>query len=145
MKQNLLKGIIRVYAGMAVKRFMLAIAVFLLLQGCKGEDQVLLPASRRIRFELFTSQDFSKETNSITFESSISDGRTVLWDSVFNAIPLKDIPTEMNKIVFEKVVLNSSPELKVGFKYTIENVGISWYYEKALLGEQIKTVTFDFR
>ena len=122
-------------------RFVLAL-LLLILTGCKN-DEIAPPAPRTIRFELFTNQDFSQDTNSIIFEPSVSVGNTVLWDSVFTSMKVKEIPTEANKIIFEKVIRTNDAELKVGFKYTISNVGTSWYYEKVTT--PVDTVTFDFK
>lgn len=116
----------------------------LLTTGCK-KDEVVPAAPRTIRFELYTDQDFSLDTKSIVFKPNITDGNKVLWDSVFSAVQIKDIPSPAHKIVFEKVILNNSSDLKVGFEYTIENVGISWYYVKATPAEATKTVSFNFR
>jgi hypothetical protein len=116
----------------------------LLTTSCK-KDEVAPVGPRTIRFELYTDQDYSLETNSIVFKPNITDGNKVLWDSVFSAVQIKDIPSPAHKIVFEKVILNNSSDLKAGFEYTIENVGVSWYYVKATPAESIKTVSFNFR
>lgn len=150
MKQIFLKEKAKTHGSMSRQGGSVAMAglilsfSLLLAAGCKNED--LAPSTpRTIRFELYTDQDFSKETNSIVFEPSISDGRTVLWDSVFTSMQLKDIPSEAHKIVFEKVIRNNNAELKVGFKYTLDNVGYSWFYDKSTPGVQLKTVTFNFK
>ena len=116
----------------------------LVFSGCKDDDDADLEISpRKVRFELYTDQDFSSETDSIIFEPRIV-GDTVLWDSAFT-LHVKDIPAATDKIVFEKVVPNDdNSELKVGFRYTIIGVGISWYNQKLSPGEQFKTVSFNF-
>jgi hypothetical protein len=109
----------------------------------------------RIRFELYTDKDFSTDARPITFEAQIrkyyppgsTPQLTTLWDSVLNTRPLKNIPSASNKIVFEKPMpeIGANNELSVGFKYTIEGVGISWYYVSIKPNEKQKTVSFNFK
>lgn len=118
--------------------------VMLGFAGSCSDDNYVAPPQRTIRFELFTDQDFSQDINSIIFMPSVSAGATVLWDSTFNTMRIKDIPGGANKIVFEKKI-DATSELKVGFRYSIENVGISWYYEQVLASEPSKVISFNFK
>jgi hypothetical protein len=111
---------------------------------CTYNDAVQPIPTRKIKFELFTEQDFSAEINTITFEASISAGKNILWDSTFAPMAIKDIPKIDRLISFEKIVKDGS-NLKVGFKYSIEGVGTSWYYEQMLSAEASKTLSFSFK
>lgn len=116
-----------------------------LISSCKDDDSIKPAASRKVKYELFTTSDFSQETDIITFEARIV-GKKVIWDSVLAPMQIKDIPSAVNKIVFEKEVPeDDNSELTVGFKYTIEGVGISWHNERLLAGEELKVVSFDFQ
>lgn len=124
-------------------RNVLCLAVLVFVLSCSN-DKYVAPQQRTIRFELFTDQDFSQDSNSIIFMPSVSAGNTVLWDSTFNAMLIKDIPGGANKIVFEKKI-DATSELKAGFRYSIENVGISWHYEQVLTSESSKVISFNFK
>ncbi|MBS1490003.1 MAG: hypothetical protein JSS93_05715 [Bacteroidetes bacterium] len=114
------------------------------LSSCTNNNLQHPVSLRQIKFELFTDQDFSNETGNIIIEPSISAGNVVLWDSAFAPMAIKDIPKIDRMITFEKMV-RTNANLKVGFKYTIENVGMSWQYEQMLSTEKTKTVSFNFK
>ncbi|MBS1558541.1 MAG: hypothetical protein JST69_07405 [Bacteroidetes bacterium] len=123
--------------------FLFCIAYFV-LSGCTNNTFQQPVSLRQIKFEFFTDQDFSNETGNIIIEPSISAGNVILWDSVFAPMAIKDIPKIDRMISFEKIMRNNA-NLKVGFKYAIENVGMSWHYEQMLSTEKTKTVSFNFK
>lgn len=109
---------------------------------CDGSD-----VFRKVRFSLYTESDFSNNNENITFTLSIrkSTGQ-VIWDSVLPPMKIKDIPNRNNKLIVEKIVpVNDCSFLKVGFIYAIENVGISWFWERSNPGQTLKEVDFNFR
>ena len=101
---------------------------------------------RKVRFELYTTQNFAGEQQMITFKLRMTDGPNTIWDSTLAPMPLKTIPFIENKLVVEKTVPgNNNAQLVTGFIYTLENVGISWFNEVLNTGEKNKTVSFDFK
>jgi hypothetical protein len=104
------------------------------------------PIDRTVQFSLFTDQDFSHDEKLITFRVAIEKYPNItIWDSVLAPMKIKDIPSLSNKIIFEKLIHNEAGRLKVGFYYTIENVGISWFYDAMEPWEASKKVDFNFR
>jgi len=103
--------------------------------------------TRKVQFTLFTDKDFSANNNTITFKVSIQNSASqTLWDSTFAPMQIKDIPKAVNKLVVEKAVPNNDPSLlKVGFYYTIDNVGSSWHIDLFNAGEIFKQVEYDFQ
>jgi len=102
---------------------------------------------RKIQFSLYTDRDFSSDNKNITFTLFIQNPASqVLWDSVLTPMKIKEIPDLAHKLVIEKTVPgNDGSLLKVGFRYAIENVGISWYFDSSSAGEKFKIVDFNFR
>ena len=101
---------------------------------------------RKVQFVLYTTGDHSADNHQITFRLAIQNSNSqVLWDSVLAPMLIKDIPDIAHKISFEKTISANSAQLKVGFYYSIENVGNSWHLESFDAGTSIKTVDFDFQ
>ena len=102
---------------------------------------------RLVQFDLYTDKDFSHVNNIITFKISIQKATDeVLWDSVLAPMQIKDIPQLAQKLVVEKYVPGNDPSLlKVGFYYSIENVGYSWHLDSFEPGEIFKIVNFNFQ
>ena len=100
--------------------------------------------NRKIRFQLYTDQDFSGNTSIIKFSLFIKDTNGTLLDSALAPMEIKDIPNAANKLVFEKAVAGTS-DLAAGFRYEIVNVGSSWYVDTCKAGTNYKVVDFDFR
>ena len=96
---------------------------------------------------LYTGEDFSSSDNTITFALSIrTSTNEVLWDSVLPPMKVRDIPDITKKLVIEKSLTgNTCDLLKIGFIYYIEDVGVSWYWEKVSPGESFKRIEFNFR
>ncbi len=103
--------------------------------------------SRTIQFSLYTSQNFSIYNDSISFLLRIRNAKgQVLWDSTLPKMRIKDIPKFENRILVEKAVPDAdSSVLKVGFVYTVDNVGISWYQDTCHKSTAFKVMSFDFR
>jgi hypothetical protein len=129
-----------------VNRYLLfsLLCSLVMISGCKNDD-ITRQSLRKLAFELFTDQDFSAETGTIIFKPVIIDNRTVLWDSTFAPMLIKEIPASINKIAFQKIIANNHSELKVGFEYTIVDVGTSGYYERAPDDGQFRKITFNFK
>lgn len=118
--------------------FLLAIA------SCnKSKNETL--QDRTVQFQLYTDQDFSNEQNMISFKLTIEKWpNIILWDSVLAPIRIKDIPSFANKFTVEKTVKNERGQLKVGFYYTIAEVGTSWFLQPMESRESFKLVDFNF-
>ena len=102
---------------------------------------------RKIQFILYTTADFSDDESNISFSVSIQNSQNqVLWDSSLAPMKIKDIPDLAHKLLVEKTFADDGNEiLKVGFNYSIENVGYSWFYDTCSVGETFKQVNFDFQ
>ena len=102
---------------------------------------------RKVQFVLYTDKDFSSDNNTITFKVSIKkSGNQVLWDSTLTPMKIKDIPNTAHKIIIEKAIPGNDPSLlKVGFYYSIKDVGNSWYLNAFNVGETFKVVDFNFQ
>ena len=102
---------------------------------------------RKIQFILYTTADFSDDESNISFSVSIQNSQNqVLWDSSMAPMKIKDIPDLAHKLLIEKTFVGDGNEtLKVGFNYSIENVGYSWFYDTCSVGETFKQVNFDFQ
>src|SRR5215472_12508926 len=100
--------------------------------------------NRKIRFQLYTDQNFSSNTSVIKFSLFIRGTNGILLDSALAPMEIKDIPNAANKLVFEKAVAGNS-DLAAGFRYEIDNVGTSWYIDSCKAGTYYKVVDFNFR
>ena len=102
---------------------------------------------RKVQFVLYTDKDFSSDNHTITFKASIKkSGNQVLWDSTLAPMKIKDIPNVAHKLIVEKTVPGNDPSLlKVGFYYSIKDVGNSWYLNAFNVGETFKVVDFNFQ
>jgi hypothetical protein len=102
---------------------------------------------RKVRFVLYTDKDFSSDNDSIFFKLSIRKARNqVLWDSMLAPMKIKDIPDLARRLIVNKLVPGNDPSLlKVGFYYSIKNVGNSWHVEPLNVGETFKVVDFNFQ
>jgi hypothetical protein len=131
--------------------FILCVAMAVAGSACK--KQTTAPPNdgtgtqRQVQFSLYTDKDLSADNNFITFKLSIQNSSsTTLWDSTLAPMRIKDIPNLANKLEFVKWVPNNDPSLlKVGFYYTIENVGNSWHLDSFNAGETLKKIEFNFQ
>ena len=114
-----------------------------------GDHSNNLPA-RKVRFILYTKEDFSTDNHNITFSLFIrrdtrASSKTLL-DSALATMKVKDIPDSLHKIVIEKwVPQNDTSSLAVAFTYYIENVGYSWYLQPFPAGDTLKVLEYSFR
>ena len=102
---------------------------------------------RLVQFLLFTRSELSNDNTAVTFTLSIKKPTgEVLWDSVLAPIKIKDIPDLDHPLFVEKYVPGNDPSLlKVGFFYTIDNVGNSSFTIPFEPGETLKKVGFNFQ
>ena len=118
---------------------------------CKKYNSDYTPVStkfpRRVQFVLYSDKDLSTDNNTITItlsiERSIND---ILWDSVLPPMRIKDIPKLSEALAVEKYVPGNDQSLvKVGFHYTIDNVGNASHMDPFEPGETFKIVRFNFQ
>jgi hypothetical protein len=118
-----------------------------------AEPQKTQPVSdsvepQTIKFVLFTSKDFSNYNGNITFTLSVrrNGTRQAIWDSILPPMRVSEIPGPSNKIIIEKTFpANAGAISRAGFIYSLEHVGISWYWNYLAGGETFKTVEYDFQ
>src|SRR5436190_5286721 len=135
-----------------MKKFIIPICPILLavLTGisCKKDysshDVTKSATSRKIRFQLYTNQDFSSNSSVINFSILIRNASKTLLDSALAPMQIKDIPDATHKIVIEKTVSDDS-DLAASFRYEIQNVGISWYIDTSKAGNQVKVIDYAFQ
>jgi|SRR5215204_4291966 len=129
----------------------LFVSMIMIVASCKKYNSDYTPAStkfpRRVQFVLYSDKDLSNDNNTITITLSIEKSvNDVLWDSVLPRMRIKDIPMLAESLVVEKYVPGNDPSLlKVGFHYTIENVGNSSHMDPLEPGETFKIVSFNFQ
>jgi hypothetical protein len=114
--------------------------------GAAALEKIDQTVHRRIQFGLFTDKDFSKDKDTITFTLFIQNSRNkILWDSALAPMEIKDIPDSAHRIIIRKKVPgNNMSLLKVGFRYSIQNIGSSSYIDTSAAGETFKIVNFNF-
>ena len=131
---------------------LVAFAALINFYSCKKEtSQQLEPppiaeTETKFRFILYTTRDFSNVPNDINFKMYIRNNMQIIVDSSLVTLPIKDIPNAANKLVFERTVKgNYEGKYKAGFIYTIEDVGIAWYFDSCNVGTPEKDIEYDFR
>jgi hypothetical protein len=133
------------------KLLVLSVLCIFLLVSCKKNNADLPPnklsTTKTIRFQLYTNQDFSTNESTIIFKASIQNvgNNQIIWDSTFATRKIKEIPGEANKIIVQKSILVTDSTLKVGFYYTITNVGSSWYLDTVGKGTSFKLIDYNFQ
>jgi hypothetical protein len=102
---------------------------------------------RTVSFSLYTDKDLSHDEANISFRLFIQNSsNTMLWDSALAPMKLRDIPGAANRILVEKSVPDYEKSLlKAGFRYSIEGVGDSWYFDSVNVGQALKIVEFNFK
>ena len=133
-----------------VKYMLIVVALSMLsfsISSCgKDNEQPVNKAERRIRYILYTNEDFNNDEHSITFSVFARDDNKTVLDSAIETMQVKEIPKIDNKIVIEKTLLTEdTTDLVVGFVYEIEGVGVSWYLDSVSAGQRNKTIEFAFR
>lgn len=125
-----------------------SLAFFLfVLPGCKKyQDGTKNNVVRKVRFELFTNQNFETDHKNIQFRIFMRNEHQTLLDSPLATMQVSEIPDSLNRIIIERQVPGNNPDtLTVGFTYTIENVGMSWYLEQFPAGDTLKLLKYSFR
>jgi hypothetical protein len=102
--------------------------------------------TRKVRFELFTNENFAGNKDNIQFTLHIGTAPRPVFDSSLATMKIEDIPDSAHRIIIEKSIPgNDTSTLEVGFLYTIENVGNSWYLEPFQVSESFKVVKYAFK
>ena len=73
---------------------------------------------RKVRYELYTNEDFSDDQKNILFSIFMRNGQKTIFDSPLATMKIKDIPDSNHRIIIEKLVPDSDTStLVVGFNY----------------------------
>ena len=133
------------------KKFIQIVVVIMLVfigSSCKkyaSGPPVFPTGDRKIRFELYTDQDFSGNASVINFSIFIRTQNQTLLDSALASMEIKDIPDAAHKLVIEKTVTGYiNADLAAGFNYEIQNVGFSWYTDTSKAGTVLKVIDYNF-
>ena len=132
---------------MKINQFIIFPVLLLIVVSCK-KDQPNAKANppRKVRYELYTNEDFSGDQKNILFSIFIRSGQKTIFDSPLAAMKIKDIPDSNHKIIIEKLAPdNDTATLVVGFNYQIENVGFSWFLDTFPAGDSVKVLRYPFR
>jgi hypothetical protein len=129
--------------------FLLCLTLFFGFLSCKKDTKppTAPPAPRNVRYILYTTENFSDDNKLITFELVMKNGQKVLFDSTFASLKVSDIPFKTAAIVVNKAVPagNENADLVVGFLYSIQDVGNSWFLDTAKAGNPLKIVEYAFK
>ncbi len=137
----------KIYTALSI----LIVSIIILGTSCKKYTSDYKPfdptVPRLVQFLLFTRSESSNDNSTVTFTLAIKKTNgDVLWDSVLAPINIKDIPGLDHPLFVEKYVPGNDPSLlKVGFLYTIDNVGNSSFTVPFEPGETLKKVGFNFQ
>jgi hypothetical protein len=117
---------------------------------CKKDHQTPKPPvpTRTIEYRLYTEEDFSDDTHTITFTLFMrTAGNKVLFDSAIAPMLVKEVPNKAHQLVFRKTVPagHENDDLVVGFPYKIKDVGESWYIDTCKAGQTLKIVEYSFK
>jgi hypothetical protein len=129
----------------------LIVSIIMIGTSCKKYTSDYIPIGatvpRLVQFVLFTNSELSNDNSTVTFTLAIKKPNgEVLWDSVLAPLQLNDIPSLDEPLFAEKYVPGNDPSLlKVGFLYTIDNVGNSSFTVPFEPGETLKKVGFNFQ
>jgi hypothetical protein len=132
---------------MKIKHLATLSALLLFVVSCKKDQpNVKINPPRKVRYELFTNEDFSTDQKNILFSIFIRKGQKTIFDSPLSAMKIKDIPDSIHRIIIEKLAPdNDTATLIVGFNYQIENVGNSWFLDTFSSGNTFKLLRYPFR
>jgi hypothetical protein len=132
---------------MKIHHFIIFFISFVLVVSCKKDQpDVNRNSPRKVRYELYTNEDLSSDQKNIFFSIFVRNGVKTIFDSPLAVMKIKDIPDSNHKIIIEKMVLdNSASTLVIGFNYTIENVGMSWYLDTFPAVDSFKLLSYPFR
>ena len=132
---------------MKINLFIIFPVLLLIVVSCKKDQpNAKTNPPRKVRYELYTNEDFSGDQKNILFSIFIRNGQKTIFDSPLAAMKIKDIPDSNHKIIIEKLAPdNDTATLVVGFNYQIENVGFSWFLETFPAGDTVKVLRYPFR
>ncbi len=132
---------------MKINHLIILPVLLILIVSCKKDlSEKIATPQRKIRYELYTNEDFSNDQKNILFSIFIRNGRKTIFDSPLAAMKIKDIPDSNHRIIIEKIVPDSAMStLAVGFNYTIENVGMSGHLDTFPLNDTFKLLSYPFR
>jgi hypothetical protein len=103
-------------------------------------------ALRKVRFELYTTEDFSGDKLNIQFTLHMHNDDRSIYDSSLATMRVEEIPDSLHRIIIEKFVPgNDTSTLVVGFTYHIQNVGYSWYLEEFPGRDSLKVLRYSFK
>jgi hypothetical protein len=124
----------------------LLICLLLSIFSCKKDTAVATP-TRTIQYVLYTEKDFTNDYDTITFSLIIRSGGQFLLNRPINPMRVADIPSRLNKLVFNETVPpgHEQEKLAVGFIYQIKNVGESWLIDSCKVGETLHVVDYSFQ
>ncbi|UAY51749.1 hypothetical protein [Ferruginibacter albus] len=130
-----------------MKLFSLAAIVILLLTALFScsKDPVTNP-ERKIRYILYTNQDFSGDKDTIRFTLLMHNHTGKMFDSAIAPMTVENIPDFNHKIVIDRLIPNNDTStFSVGFSYYIDNVGLAWSIDTCSAGVTYKEVRLDFK
>ena len=132
---------------MKISQFLIFPVLLLIVVSCKKDQpNAKTNPPRKVRYELYTNEDFSGDQKNILFSIFIRSGQKTIFDSPLATMKIKDIPDSNHKIIIEKLAPdNDTATLVVGFNYQIENVGFSWFLETFPAGDTVKVLRYSFR
>lgn len=125
------------------------IVLLVSFSACKKNSNVVadVQAARQIKYVLYTDKDLSADNEDILFSVFIEDqANNLIWDSAIAPMKVKEIPIQTNSIVVDKTVqTNLHSVLRVGFRYTLPNVGNSSHIDTSNSGSVFKLVDYNFQ
>ena len=118
----------------------------LVLSCKKDQPDVKLNQQRKVRYELYTNENFADQHKNIQFSIFMRNGHQTIFDSLLSGMKISDIPDSNHKIIIEKWVPgNDGATLAIGFDYQIEHVGMSWYIDSFPAKDSLKVLSYSFR
>jgi hypothetical protein len=107
------------------------------------------PATKTVRFVLYTNEDFSTDDDTVSFAATIRNNSGTInshtiFDTTLATRRFKDIPGPSNKLIFEKKVPDDESVLTVGFIYT-DRFGVGSHFDTVSTNEKLKVFEYPFR
>ena|ERR1700733_748114 len=132
---------------MTINRFIILPVLLLIVVSCKKDQpKVKTNAPRKVRYELYTNEDFSDDQKNILFSIFMRNGQKTIFDSPLATMKIRDIPDSNHRIIIERLApSNDTATLVVGFNYQIENVGYSWFLDTFPASDTFKLLRYPFR
>lgn len=124
----------------------LPVLLFVVVSCKKDQPNAKINPQRKVRYELYTKEDFSDDQKNILFSIFMRNGQNTIFDSPLAKMEIKDIPDSNHRIIIEKMAPdNDTSTLVVGFNYQIENVGFSWFMDTFPASDTFKLLSYSFR